>query len=640
MVKVDTSENKGDHTDLSNHNLSCNSMKDLIKSIFTILGYGGKAITIFRNIIINSLFLFIIFAIVISFFTKEEQKIAQESALLLNISGNIVEEQQIIDPLGEFFSDVMGFSNMPQETLLQDILDAINSAAHDSRIKALVLDMSEMGQSSFNQIHDIGTALQNFKATGKSVIAAEDFYSQNKYLLAGYADQIFLNPAGVVDLRGLGSYRLYFHDALEKLKINYHVFRVGEYKSAVEPITRNSMSEEARLQNSIWLKALWQDFTKNISTKRGIPTETIDAYTNSIADLLERANGDTAQLALDTNLVDGLKSRHELRSYLAEITSPSAAYGFRYVSLKEYLKKIPRSYIHKSQSDNTIGIIVAQGNILPGEQPAGSIGSDSLLNLLREARNDRSIKAVVLRINSGGGSVFASEMIRRELLVLKNSGKPFVISMGSMAASGGYWIAAEADEIWAYPTTLTGSIGIFGAIPTFENTLAGLGIYSDGIGTTKLSSGLDLTQPLSPEIKKSVQLSIEYGYQKFLHIVSSGRQLPQDKLNLVAEGRVFDGVTAQELGLVDKLGNLEDAIASAAALANLENYSAGYIKGADSFSVKILRQIQGKITTATGSGEYGKRLKKELQAFTESAADILLFNDPRGIYAHCMLNIY
>jgi protease IV len=615
-------------------------MKDLIKSIFTILKYGGRTVTVFRNIIINSLFLFIILAIAISFFSKEEQKIEKESALLLNISGNIVEEQQIIDPLGEFFNDFIGFSNISQETLLQDILDAINSAAQDTRIKALVLDMSKMGQSSFNQIQDIGTALQNFKATGKVVIAAEDFYSQNMYLLAGYADQIFLNPAGIVDLHGLGSYRLYFHDALEKLKINYHVFRVGEYKSAVEPITRNSMSEEARIQNSIWLNALWQDFTENISIKRGIPIDTINLYTNSIADLLERSNGDTAQLALDTNLVDGLKSRHELRSYLAEITAPSSTYGFRYVTLKEYLKKIPRSYIHKSPSGSNVGIIIAQGNILPGEQPAGSIGSDSLLNLLREARNDMSIKAVVLRINSGGGSVFASEMIRRELQVLKNSGKPLVISMGSMAASGGYWIAAEADEIWAYPTTLTGSIGIFGAIPTFENSLAGLGIYNDGVGTTKLSSGLDLTQPLSPEIQNSIQLSIEHGYRKFLDIVSTGRQLPQDKLKLVAEGRVFDGITAQELGLVDKLGNLEDAIASAASLANLEDYSARYVKSTDSFSVKVLRQIQGKLAKTMGEGDYVTRFKKELQSFTESAADILLFNDPRGIYAHCMLNIY
>ncbi|MEE4240182.1 MAG: signal peptide peptidase SppA [Desulfopila sp.] len=613
-------------------------MKDLIKSIFTILKYGGKAVTIFRNIIINTLFFILFFTILVSYLSKEEQKIENETALLLNISGDIVEEQQEIDPIGEFLNDVIGFTSIPEETLLQDILDAINNASQDSHIKALVLDMSKMGNSSFNQIHDIGNALQSFKASGKTVIAAEDFYSQNKYLLASYADKIFLNPAGLVDLHGLGSYRLYFHDALEKLQVNYHVFRVGEYKSAVEPLTRNSMSTEARAQNTIWLNALWQNYIDNITARRGISPETIDLYTNSITTLLTRSNGDTAQLALDTNLVDGLKSRHELRSYLAEITFPSPTNGFRYVPLKDYLKKIPRSYINESYSGNHVGIIIAQGNILPGEQPAGSIGSDSLLQLLREARNDRTIRAVVLRISSGGGSVFASEMIRRELQVLKDSGKPFVVSMGSMAASGGYWIAAEADEILAYPTTLTGSIGIFGAIPTFEDSLAGLGIYNDGVGTTNLSSGLDLTQPLSPEIQKSVQLSIEHGYKKFLDIVSTGRQLSSNQLDRVAEGRVFDGVTAQELGLVDKIGNLQDAIEAAASLANLENYSARYIKNMDTFSMKVLRQIQGKIAAALEGSSNGIYFKQHIQNFTESAADILLFNDPRGIYAHCMIN--
>ncbi len=614
-------------------------MKDLILSILNIFKYIGKAVTIFRNTIINILFLTVLILFVFSMFSQEEFVIQENSALLLTISGSIVEEKKEIDPFNALFNESLGISGLPEETLLQDILDTIHSATNDSRITSIVLDLKKMGRSSFDQLNDIGLALQNFKKSGKTVIAAENFFTQNKYFLASYADKIFLNPMGAVDLHGLSRYRLYFNEALEKLKINYHVFRVGTYKSALEPFTRNSMSPEVKAQNALWLNALWGEFTQNIITRRELNQEAIDHYTNNIAEVLEKSGGDTAQLAVDTNLVDELKSQEELRSFFIALSGDPSNKEFKHVTFKQYLKTANRTY-SSTGSQNAVGIIVAEGNILNGKQPPGNIGGESLVELIRKARQDTTIKAMVLRINSGGGSVFASEMIRRELQELKNSGKPFVVSMGSMAASGGYWIAAEADEIWAYPTTLTGSIGIFGAIPTFEETLAHLGVYGDGIGTTKLSKGLNLTQPLSQEFKNAVQLSINHGYQKFLNIVAEGRSLGPDSLKLISEGRVFDGITAKNLGLIDNLGNLENAIEAAAELADMEDYSIRYVKKAPSFSEKLLQQFNKSIMSGMAGWNLPISITEKLRPFLEPIKNLIYFDDPKGIYAHCMINYF
>lgn len=614
-------------------------MKDLAIAIFNIFKYAGKVITILRNLIVNTLFIILITVICISLFVKEEQTVDAESALLLRISGDIVEEKQLSDPISEFIDDSTGFSSLPQETLLQDIIDSIDTASDDNRINSIVMDLSEMGSSSLNQLRDVGEALTRFKQNGKQVIAAEDFYTQNKYFLASYADKVFLNPVGLVDLHGFATYRLYFKDALEKLKVNYHVFRVGTFKSALEPLTRNSMSEDAKAQNISWLNVIWQQYTKDIIERRGITADLIDNYTNNISSLLKTTSGDTAQLALESRLVDDLKTRQELLSYLTDLTGKSHSRGFRYVTMREYLKEVDRSYV-KNTNRRAVGIIIAQGNIVSGDQPPGTIGSESLVRLIREARNDDLIKAVVLRINSGGGSVVASEIIRRELQELKNTGKTFVVSMGSVAASGGYWIAAEADEIWAHPTTLTGSIGIFGAIPTFEESLAHLGIYSDGVGTTNLASGLNLTQPLSSEVKSAIQLSIEHGYRKFLDIVAEGRGIPSENMETIAQGRVFDGIKAKEIGLVDELGSLEDAIAAAASLEGLENYSVKYIRSSSTFSERIIEQLQRNINGLAVHWKLPAFLEDKWHLVSQSAPQLSLFNDPKGLYAHCLIHYF
>jgi protease IV len=616
-------------------------MKDFFRAIFNVFRFLGRILSAVRNTFVNLLLIVFIIILVSSFFTTTKDfTIRENSALLLSIAGDIVEEKRITDPVNELLSDSVGIKDLPRETLLQDVLDAIHAASSDTRIKCLLLDLENMGKAGINQLQVIGNELEAFKKSGKKVIAAEDFFTQKKYYLATYADTIILNPMGGVDLHGFGVYSLYFKDALDKLRVNYHVFRVGKYKSALEPIMGNAMSPEAKSQNRQWLTSLWQSFSADISRKRSLPFGEIDNYINNISTKLAETGGDTAVLAQKIGLVDELKTRDELRQYLIQMTATDPTTDFRQVSLRDYLKTINPSYEGAAKSPNKIGIIVAEGTILNGDQPAGAIGGDSLSALIRNARTDNRIKAVVLRIDSGGGSVFASEIIRQELLALKKSGKPYVVSMGTVAASGGYWIAAEANEIWAAESTITGSIGIFGAIPTFENTLDNLGIHHDGTGTTRLASGLNLTQPFPPLLAETVQLSIERGYRQFLSIVAGGRKIAPSVMDSIAEGRVFDGKKAQELGLVDKIGTMQDAIAAAARIAGISDYSSEVLHKPLSIKNKILQQFSMNIAAFLKPDHLSLEPLGRIYRLFAPLQQVLQFNDPQGIYAHCMIDYY
>ncbi len=616
-------------------------MKDLIRSIFNIFRWIGKIISGVRVFTLNAAFLallvFIIFSIT-SYSPKKKINVSRTGALVLSLSGNIVEEKQPSDPLSSLINDKLGFDTLPTETLFQDILDAIEEAAVDDNITCILLDLNSLDSAGLNQLQTIGKALTNFKASGKKIIAAEDFYRQKAYYLASFADEIYLNPMGGVDLHGIGTYRLYFKDAIDKLKINYNIFRVGTFKSALEPVIRNSMSAEAKSQNMVWLTSLWDTMTTDITRERKLSLESIKVYTENIASELATAGGDTARLALETGLVDGLKTREELRVFLVELTGEDHKGNFKQVELNDYLSTIPRSFVDPPASGGSIGIIVAEGTILNGKQPIGMIGGDSMGDLIRKARTDSNINGLVLRIVSGGGSVFASEVIRQEILEYKKTGKPLVISMGAMAASGGYWIAADADKIWASPVTLTGSIGIFAAIPTFENTLTDLGIYSDGVGTTSLAAALDLSRPISPLLKESINISLHRGYDQFLKIVSKGRSINHNELSKIAEGRVFDGRNAMQLGLVDNLGTLEDAIGSAAGLAGLDDYTASYIRRPRTVKDEILQIFSGTVSNWLASTTLSPALLTVISRLTAPIRDILLFNDPKGLYAQCLIH--
>ena len=614
-------------------------MKDLITSIFNIFKYIGRFFTFIRNFLMNMLLIIIFIAIIIALIPREISLVPRGTVLRLDISGDIVEEKRLLSSLEKLFKEPFSFSLPQPETALQDILDVINMSAKDDSISVLLLNLKDMGHAGMNQLENIGQALLRFKESGKTVVAAEDYYTQSQYYLASYANRILLNPMGGVDIHGFGVYRLYFKDALEKLEVNYNVFKVGTYKSAIEPFTRNSMSPADKLQNELWLSALWQLYTDEIAKQRNISVEAIHYYTNNIAEALNSTNGDTAELALKTGLVDQIATRQETTSYLSSLT-PFPSEEPNIISSITYLDGITPSYTEDASHNPNIGLIIAEGTILPGKQPAGMIGGESLAMLIKETRENEQIKALVLRINSGGGSAFASEVIRQELLELKKSGKPIVVSMGTVAASGGYWIAADADEIWAAPSTITGSIGIFGAIPTFEKTLASLGIYSDGIGTTPLSTGLDLTQPLPEQLKAAIQHTIIYNYDQFLQIVANGRNLDKSKVAELAEGRVYDGQTAKTLGLVDNLGSLEDAIEAAGRLAGLKSFSTKYIRPSVSFKEQFLQFLT---TTTAFWGETSfiqnpvmLRIKNMISRQLDK---VMFIDDPRGVYAQCPVNL-
>lgn len=611
-------------------------MKDLVSSILQIFGHAGRIISLIRNTIFNTIFLLLTIVILISYFSSSSRQIPVNSILKLSLSGDVVEERRPSSPVDAFLIKLIGAEQDQQPLVLQDILDVIKAATVDPAIQAILLDLRDLGSVGLDQMQTIGSALKMFRQQDKKVFAAEDFYTQKQYYLASYADTVILNPMGGVDLHGFGAYPLFFKDALDKLQVNYHVFKVGTYKSAIEPITRNSMSDEVRAQNTEWLTVLWNNYLKDVTSQRGIETSSVTDYIEHIDTNLAATNGDTAQLALDRRLVDLLLTREQLNTYLKSATGSSS---LAFVAMDDYLAGVEPSYTAADQLDNQIGIIVAEGNIIGGKQPAGTIGSESLTEQLRNARENDSVKAVVLRVNSGGGSAFASEIIRQEILELKKSGKPLVVSMGSMAASGGYWISADADQIWASPTTLTGSIGIFGAIPTFERSLASIGIYSDGVGTTGLSAGMNLAQPLKPELKESIQLTVDNGYARFLAIVQQGRNIAKDKLPLVAEGRVFSGERARELKLVDNLGTLEQAIEATAELAGLQEYTPIYIERKSSVRERIIQHFSTAAVSLFPERFASSPLHAMYNRIRSEIGDFVLMNDPRGIYAYTMLQL-
>ena len=615
-------------------------MKKILIAVTFIFRTIGKILFFIRSAIVNIVLLAATGLILFSIFQTKDVVVEDNSLLTLSIAGTIVEQKSETDPIGETINELTGLTAPVSETLLQDILDAIAQAEDDPQINGIILDLSSMGRAGMDQLASIGEQLSQFRQSGKPVIAAEDYYSQNQYYLASHADKIFLNPMGGVYLSGFGLYRLYFKDAIEKLKINYHIFKVGSFKSALEPLTRTSMSPEDRFQSRTWLNVLWENYVDDVASQRGLQNEEIVNYINKVPENLKVVGGDLAKLAYDSKLIDEIKPRHEIKNYLASLSAHDDEHGFRQISFNQYLKKVQRSYQHEGTDKDLVALIVAQGTIIPGQSEPGAIGADSLTALLRKAASDRSIQAIVLRIDSGGGSAFASELIRQEILELKKTGKPVVVSMANVAASGAYWISADADKIFASSNSLTGSIGIFMAVPTFENTLNNVGIYRDGVGTTNLSGSLDLTGPLSAEVKEAIQLTLEHGYRTFLSVVSKGRGMPVDKVKSIAQGRVYAGKDALESGLVDQLGTLSDAVRSAAELAGLEDYRTTVLTSPGSLRNRLLNMIGAQSVIS-----YLQRLPlvsalSDLLPGASELQSLLLFRDPNGMYAHCMISYY
>ena len=610
-------------------------MKSLFKVIGNLIGGFWHGLSVCRVIIGNLIFLALIVFIFSIIFYDSAKDLPDEAALVLSLQGDIVIQKTETVLSGRLFGE-----STREETLLKDIINAIDYAVNDKRIQLLVLDLRDMGGAGISKLQYIGEALKRFKESGKQIIAAGDVFSQSQYYLAAHADRIYLHPMGGVILTGFGLYRQYFKTALEKLLIQFHVFRVGTYKSSLEPFLRDDMSQYAKEANLAWLTVLWDAFKGNIAEMRGLEPKGIDNYINNISEHLAGVAGDTARLALNYGLVDELKTRDEVKDELIRLVGEDEDKNtFKQIQLDEYLDLIRPELMRTDPDKSKIGVIVASGIILDGAQPAGRIGGDTLSDLIRKARLDDKIAAIVLRIDSPGGSALASETIRREIELTRRAGKPVVASMSSIAASGGYWISSAADEIWASPTTITGSIGIYGAFVTLEKSFDTLGIHSDGVGTTHMADAFDPARPLKSEVADFMQQTIENNYRRFIQLVAEGRNLEPQEVEKIAQGRVWAGKTARELGLVDKFGNLEDAVQSAADLAAIEEYDVIYIEQDLTAREILIRRLNRFLLRAFSSAlEQVAHPVVQLYAnFGRDLEQILELNDPRGIYAYCLM---
>jgi protease-4 len=590
-----------------------------------------------RTATMNGLFLALVIGIVVFALRKGGPDFAEKNALVIAPKGTIVEQRTGALPS---VAALVG-GGPEEETLLRDLVETIERAADDERIDVLVLDLSKLESAGISKLQEIGGALRAFKAKDKTIIATADHYTQTAYYLAAHADEIYMHDMGEVSITGLGRYNAYFKDALDRFEVQWHVFKVGKYKSAVEPYTANAMSAEAREADLAWMGDLWAAWLADVAAARGVSAEKLSDYAQHFDAHVAAVNGDAAAAAVAAGLVDHVGGRDAVRKRLIELVGEDEKkHDYHRVDGQQYLAHV-RVDSPRPVFGDKVAVIVARGTIMDGEHPPGTIGGDSTAALIRKARNDEDVKALVLRVDSGGGSAFASEVIRREFELAREAGKPVVVSMGSVAASGGYWISTASDEIWASPTTITGSIGIFGMFPTFEKPLAKhIGIHTDGVGTTPFA-GLTPQRSLDPAVGRMIQSTIEHGYREFLERVATARGMTTEQVDAVAQGRVWSGEDAHAVGLVDKLGGLQDAIASAAARAELgDDYVVDYVERDRELKDELIENVMGRGAEAVGATTLGGSPYAEVvHFFDEQAQRFAAFNDPRGIYAYAFVDV-
>ena len=597
----------------------------------------------FRKVL-HLLLLLFVFAIFIGALSGTTPLLPERAALSITPVGVIVEELEG-DPFDRAIAELL--DEAQPQTVLQDIVDALEYASDDDRIEAVHIELSSLGPAGLPKLQRIARAIEDFRESGKTVIASADFMTQQAYFIAAHADEVYLHPQGGILLQGYGRFRSYFSDAIEKLKLDWNIFKVGTYKSAVEPFERMDMSEADREASRNLIDQLWGTYIEEVAAARGLSVSDMEDYADKYVEIVAAAEGDLAQAAKDYNLVDELLTRTQLRELLISYvgTDEDSEVNYSSIGMNEYLAH--EDMLNGEEiGDENIGVIIASGTIQSGTQPPGAIGADSTASLLRRARDDESVKAVVLRVDSPGGSAFASDVISNEIAALQDAGKPVVVSMSSVAASGGYWISVGADRIFANPMTITGSIGIFGMLPTYQRTAAYLGIANDGVGSTPLSGQLRPDRAMTDDAKRLVQLVIEEGYDDFIGRVATYRGMEKDEVDVVGQGRVWTGADALRHGLVDELGGLDEAIAFAAELVDVPEgeYGRKYITIELSPTEQMVVDMLG---TAKNFGLTFDFLRSEPSSLQKIAGELeaaLLplteFNDPKGVYAHCLCEIY
>ncbi|WP_262264712.1 signal peptide peptidase SppA [Pantoea dispersa] len=612
-------------------------MRTLWRIIAGLFRWSWRVLNFIREFILNLFLIVLILAgvgIWLQLSSASSSEPVQQGALKVDLSGVLVDKPSVSNRLSRISRQLLGASSdRLQENSLFDVVDAIRQAKSDKNITGMVLDLRDFAGGDQPSLQYVGKALREFRDTGKPIFALGDSYSQAQYYLASYATKVYLSPQGTVDLHGFATNGLYYKSLLDKLKVSSHVFRVGTYKSAVEPFLRDDMSPEARDADGRWVGQLWQNYLNTVSANRQITPQQLFPGAAGIISGLQAVQGDTAKYALDNKLVDVLDSRAAAdRELVKTFGWDKASNDYRNVSIYDYNVKQP------TQQDGNIAVILASGAIMDGEESAGNVGGDTTAAQIRDARLDDKIKAIVLRVNSPGGSVTASEAIREELAAAHDAGKPVVVSMGGMAASGGYWISTPADYIVAAPSTLTGSIGIFGMINTVENSLSSIGVHSDGVATSPLAD-VSTTKALPTEVQQLMQLTIENGYRNFVGLVAASRHKTPQQIDAIAQGHVWTGSDAKANGLVDALGDFDDAVAKAAELAKVAKPELSWYQDDPGMIDLLLNQMN-----ASAQAVLPAALKVWLPAPVSEVMGALQaqpglmnnLNDPQNRYAFCL----
>ena len=615
------------------------ALKNIIGKVFSAIWTGANGV----RKVLHLLLLLFIFLLFFDATSEPPHLIPSHAALVIEPVGFLVEQYEG-DPFDRAVAEMLG-DGKPQ-TLVQDIVDVLEFAKDDDRIDVVYLELSKLFGAGLSKLQRIGAAIEDFRSSGKTVIANADFLSQQGYYLAAFADEAYLHPDGLLFLRGYGSFRTYYKDAIDLLRIDWNVFRVGTHKSYVEPYERMNMSDEDRETNLRLIEQLWSQYRLDVVTARNLEDGAIDTFASDYLEFVRAADGDAAIAARDFGLIDELLTRTEVRNVLIDYVGEDSDEPdtFNATGMYEYLSQM-RMLAGSRAKDENIAIVVAAGEIRFGSQPSGTIGGDSTAALLRRARNDDSVKAVVFRIDSPGGSAFAAEVIRDEIIALRESGKPVVASMGSVAASGGYSIAMNADHVVASPATITGSIGVIGMFPTYQRTLEAIGIRTDGVGSTPFSGELRPDREMSEHTKELFQLLIEDTYDDFISGVADSRAMDKDAVDEVAQGKVWTGVDALGHGLIDQLGGFEDAVLVAADLAELEegHYGLKNIEQKMSPGQQLLVDIVGAAAKTgldlSGLVRQPSALEELAGSIAAKTKSILRFNDPKGIYSHCFCDI-
>lgn len=601
----------------------------------------GRGIDCTRHVVVNALFVGALVGLAAVAWRARPRVPDGGAALVLDPKGLLVE--QLSGGSGGWLARELTAAAAPRETLVRDVLDALRLARDDRRIAAVVLDVDDL-RGGMSKLRDVREALLAVRAAGKRIVAYADGLSQGPYYLAAVADELILHPEGLVFLEGFGGYRPYFRETLDRFGIRLHVFRVGEYKSAVEPYLRSDMSPEAREAALDVYGDLWRVWLGDVAAARGLGAKALRETVEAWPERVRAADGDLARAALAAGLVDELAPRDRLRRRMVEIVGADEdGKTFRQVGFATYLAARGRD--RRVGRGSGVAVVVARGDILDGTQPPGRIGGDSTAALVRRAREDEHARAVVLRLDSPGGSVFGADVIRRECELTREAGKPLVVSMGSVAASGGYWIATSADEIWASPTTITGSIGIFGLFPDVHEALARhLGVHLDGAGTTPWTDAFNPGRPLDPAVASVIQDVVDDGYEDFLAHVARARGMSRESVDRVARGRIWSGADAHRLGLVDALGDLDDAVAAAASRASLgDGYRVFYVEQEPTLRTRLVRTLRTAAASLAAEEPASREpraartaLERARSAVEDELDHLARWNDPRGVYAHCL----